>query len=293
MGPTLRRVGVFVALLVALTGVALGATYSEEVEFTISPSPGLHLTIETGNGGVSMRAWSGGQILVTATKSVTALTAGHARNVASQIKIETEQTEATAQIKVAFPRRLFVRQAVAFDILVPRDWIGQVSLKTSNGAIVVEGVNGDVHLWTSNGRIEVHDHAGRLTAHTSNGRIDLTQVDTALQATTSNGRITIREAVLRGNGEVRTSNGRITLEGTYHGTADYSIRSSNGTIELRLIPPVDLTLDARTSNGSVRLDGLEVRVTEVGKSALRGTVGAGGGTLVVRTSNGDITFSAR
>lgn len=55
MGPTLRRVGVFVALLVALTGVALGATYSEEVKFTISPSPGLHLTIETGNGGVSMR----------------------------------------------------------------------------------------------------------------------------------------------------------------------------------------------------------------------------------------------
>lgn len=220
MVKTLRSVGILIALMLLTTGVSWAATYTENEELSIPAASGLHLIVDSENGEITVRPWSGSDILVTATKSVSAWTSGRARNVADTIRIEVAQTWDTVRIRAAFRHYFFVRQKVSYDILVPADWIGQVELITSNGAISAEGVNGDVHLHTSNGRINVDGHAGRLTVRTSNGSVEVRDVDTVLYARSSNGRITIHDAVLRGTGEIRTSNGRITLQGAFHGGAD-------------------------------------------------------------------------
>lgn len=293
MNKALRGAGLLLALLFLATGITLAATYTEDVELSIPASPGLHLSVSSGNGQISVRTWNGSDILVTATKSVTAWSSGRARSVAETIKIEVEQKGETVRIAPVFRHYLFVGQKVTFNILVPIDWIGQVDLRTSNGAIVVEGLNGDLNLNSSNGRIEVDGHAGRLSVHTSNGRIDLRHIDTTLYARSSNGRITIHDALLRGTGEIRTSNGRITVEGAIYPNGDYEVRTSNGDVAFDLQEPVNLRVDIYTSNGSVRLDGLEVRTTEFGRGTLKGAIGLAEASLLVRTSNGDITLAAR
>jgi hypothetical protein len=102
----------------------------------------------------------------------------------------------------------------------------------------------DVLGTTENGSIEL-TAVGEVDVRTSNGRIELQQVDGSVNVETSNGRIVGRE--LNGDGiRARTSNGLIELE--LGEAQDVEARTSNGTIDLT-VPAATYRVTAETSNG--------------------------------------------
>jgi DUF4097 and DUF4098 domain-containing protein YvlB len=121
-------------------------------------------------------------------------------------------------------------------LLVPRR--SSLDIATSNGAILVSGVEGRMQLITSNGAIRVHDAAGfDIHAHTSNGSIEIASlggIHADVSAHTSNG------AIHCDGGSLAGRRGENYIEGKIGGGgAKLDLQTSNGSItfqvaELRL-----------------------------------------------------------
>lgn len=285
LGFVLLAIGVSI---LAGSGFALSRTESEQRAFALES--GESLRIEGQNGKITFETWEGDEVVIEVTKEARAILKGLADWLNERVRIDWSHDDNGVQA-VSRGTRGFIggHVSVDFHILVPDGWSGTVSLRTSNGSITAVDLHGDVELRTSNGAITVREHSGTLRIHTSNGRIELSELDSVLVAETSNDKITLTDSILRGSGNIRTSNGAIDLTAELAGDARYEARTSNGRVTLGLVDP-DVALELSTSNGSINLN-TEVTTTQFDRTRLVGRIGSGTAHLEVRTSNGSISVS--
>ena len=151
-------------------------------------------------------------------------------------------------------------------------------------------LRGDVELVTSNGSVDVRELDGPIVIRTSNGHVQVDEIRGALQATTSNGGIDARLRRPEPHRPVRlsSSNGHIQL--TMDSVEDNEVRAStsNSSITVKLPSSVRARVQARTSHGSIRSDFDVDHDFHDNKSRIEGTIGGGGPTLELSTSNGSI-----
>jgi hypothetical protein len=129
-----------------------------------------------------------------------------------------------------------------------------VSGRTTNGAIELAGL-GEIDVRTSNGRIILDDIDGVVSARTSNGRIEGEDISGgAIRVESTNGAIELR---LDGAEDVRadTSNGSILVivpDGDYR----VDMETSNGRTDSEVgnDPGAEVQLDLKTSNGSITIE---------------------------------------
>ena len=140
---------------------------------------------------------------------------------------------------------------VDFAIQVPAGVVFEGS--TVNGGIVVASLQGDVSVTTVNGGISVAS-SGTVEARTVNGSITAT-----------------------------------TGQPTWSGTLDF--QTVNGSITLTLPASAGATVAAETVNGGFSSDfPLTVDAGRWGPKKVTGTIGSGGGRLVLETVNGGISI---
>jgi DUF4097 and DUF4098 domain-containing protein YvlB len=159
--------------------------------------------------------------------------------------------------------------SVEFDILMPIH--GDIDVDTSNGEVTVSDVAGTVEVKTSNGKIDIDHIVGSIRLDTSNGAINMRDIDGSIDAETSNGAIVFRGHLLGDTHSMRTSNGAIEVAIPQDLALRIDASTSNGSISTNLPligdtegkswsatlnPPSASTLDLRTSNGSIRIEGL-------------------------------------
>ncbi|ELZ84313.1 DUF4097 domain-containing protein [Haloferax larsenii] len=144
------------------------------------------------------------------------------------------------------------------------------------------------HASTSNGSVDVRRTAGDLEVQTTNGDIDVQRVDGFVDATASNGSVSARGVA--GLDGVRTTNGSITVD-VFSIRSDTSIETSNGEIDAALASDLDAELVAQTSTESIDVSGLSLADASISRTHVDGTLGDGGPTLTVLTSNGRIELS--
>lgn len=142
--------------------------------------------------------------------------------------------------------------SVSFRIEVPRSY--DLDLTANNGGLRVEGVDGKVRLETSNGGISLASMAGDVRGRTANGGLT----------------VELDGDTWRGDGlDVETSNGGVQLAVP----ADYSAELVTGTV-----------------NGKLDV-GFPVTVQGELRKELRATLGDGGPTVRVKTTNGSVKVS--
>ena len=132
----------------------------------------------------------------------------------------------------------------------------------------------NLDLGSSNGSLSVSDVRGRMELRTSNGSINLMSVGGDVTADTSNGSITA------------------TLEGSKWDGAGLDIGTSNGSVRLSIPDGYNAHLIAGTSNGSINV-GFPITVTGRINRDIDTTIGSGGPTIKVRTSNGSVSIQKR
>lgn len=179
---------------------------------------------------------------------------------------------------------------VSFEVTVPAQ--ADVEADTSNGAITVRGIEGQFNLDTSNGAIDLADLVGVVHADTSNGHIDVKGFRGTLDLETSNGAIDIED--VEASVDARTSNGRIDFSGLLVG-GNHDLRTSNGAIVVKVASDAVITFDASTSIGSISTNLALVGDTE-GRSwraSMNPHAGQAIQTLELRTSNGSIRIEGR
>jgi DUF4097 and DUF4098 domain-containing protein YvlB len=130
--------------------------------------------------------------------------------------------------------------------------------------------------------MNIHDITGGVEAHTSNGTVTVQNAQGEVELVSSNGAITLGN--IDGSLSAKSSNGKITVNSGVTGV--WKLSSSNGKIEVGLPAVSDATINADTSNGS-----LKGNVAWAGGDDNQGTAVLGNGThtVTLSTSNGSVT----
>jgi DUF4097 and DUF4098 domain-containing protein YvlB len=167
-----------------------------------------------------------------------------------------------------------------------------VMLRTGDGALTIERVNGRLELRTTDGNISGLDLRGDLFAHTEEGHVRLEGLDGSCDVVTSDGSITLqgRFDALR----ARTGDGTVVakiLPGS-KSASEWSLSTGDGPLIVYIPEHFAAEFDAETSRGVVKIDpALSLTAAaDMPKGIFRGTLANGGHLLRLRTREGGITL---
>jgi len=210
----------------------------------------------------------------------------------SEQKGDRLQVEARHTAKSGFAWGVFHSPSARLIANVPRQT--NLMVRTGDGNIVVERVNGKAEIRTSDGSIRMTETAGDVQAETSDGSVTLEDVSGRVEARTGDGpiRLTGTPGVVR----ARSGDGSILLRirsGTVM-TDDWMVATSDGAVTIELPDGFSAEIEADpSSDGRVRNDLSLASMTGGTRESrpLKGTLGQGGRRLTVRTGDGSIRLT--
>jgi len=226
----------------------------------------------TENGGIEVTAATADSIAAEITKSVTGKDSADAAAHLKDITVTDDVASTTITLRATMPSSTVRNYGAAFDVTMPSGIA--VDLATANGAIAVTGTMSDVEARTSNGAVTVDGTRGQLTLQSSNGAVAVSDHIGSVTATTTNGGINCGLALPEA-------------------TQSAVLETSNGGVTLTLPADAAVTFDARTTNGTVTVEGFaSVSYTRNENTHKAGTIGGGGADVDISTSNGNVTIRA-
>ena len=173
------------------------------------------LDIDAGrNGGIRVRGWDRGDVLVRSKIQTSAATDAEARRLAAGVRVDTSGSRIRAEGPDTSGRE--ESWSVSFEISVPR--------------------NAMLTLTTSNGGISIDDFRGAATFHAKNGGLTLSNVGGDLRGETTNGGVTV------------------DVSGDHWDGAGLDVETRNGGIRLNLPKGFSAELEAGTTHGGVSID---------------------------------------
>lgn len=274
----------------------------QDFHYSYPLAAGGDLHLDNSNGSVQISGWDKNTIDISGTKYAPD-TAG-----LGEVQVKASVHGSSATIETITPRSSFHGSyGAAYVIHVPRK-IALEHLRTTNGSVSVEDVEGGGKVMSTNGRIALSHATGDYNVQTTNGSINLDQCNGVFHAESSNG--AIKGTLGAGSITANTTNGPVdfTIDKPQNGQRmwtsstngsillalaqfhDNAIKAdtTNGSITLRLPGNTNAELEARTSAASIKSD-LPITTTgEFSKHRLSGKLGQGGPLISAETNNGSI-----
>ena len=231
--------------------IGTGIEAKESWTKTYTVKPGATLSVRDSNGSIRVAAADVDKIEVTATRISTAMTEDAAKadlkdfTIAETVTdklVELDSSTRSLQIVLHGSRR------VEYDIKVPKSL--NVTIKTANGTVDVQGVG------------------GALTIDATNGTIDATG--------------------LNGSADVSTVNGPVALGFAKLAEGGVRCKTTNGQIVISIPSASKATLAARVLHGEILTENLPVQKTDESRQRLNATIGGGGPEIRLETTNGEV-----
>lgn len=254
--------GPLFALVAAFAGAGCNLELSSGVEArdewkrTYTLSPGASFEIKNTNGKIRVTSVDGDTVEVKADRIVKAATDESAKDALKQLEIA--ETVSPKSVTLDATSRgmgftLRLQRRVDFEVRVPR-WA-------------------DVRLDSTNGDIEVTGLKGAFRAETTNGRI----VGSALE----------------GGATIETTNGVVNLDFAKLAEPGVSCETTNGRISVTVPRDAGARISARVTNGGIDTSDLQLTVTEQSRRRLDASIGGGGPSIRLETTNGSIAIKGR
>ncbi len=214
------------------------------------PSIG-QLSVDAGqNGGVTVKGWLRGDVLVRARIEASSDTEGAAANLAGRVTIDGSGGQVRATGPESENNSWW---SVGYEIFVPQ--AQNLTLKTHNGGVSISDVRGQIHFDGLNGGVHLKRVAGEIAGRTVNGGIDVELDGNGLDArqmelSTTNGGVRITmPANYSANVRAETGTGRVQ--------SDFPLPLETGKTRSQHVefaigsggPPIHIT----TGNGSIQL----------------------------------------
>jgi DUF4097 and DUF4098 domain-containing protein YvlB len=281
---------VLVALVVP-AGCGRGSTpdarSTETRQLSVSGVSQSLVVIETFNGAVQVRAGEAGT--VEATVEVTGTGSTPAEADADRANVVTTLEQETGRVRL---RAVYTpnpgspgNTGASATVTVPPG--SELDIRTSNGAVTVEGIGASLKVATSNGAVTAAGPSGDTVVETSNGEVRVTAATGMIDVRSSNGRATVEatDAVVA----VETSSGEVRFSGSL-APGDSSFRTSNAVVGLVLPAGASFGLDASTSNGTVTVGFPLSTSGAASATTVQGTVGSDPAvSITIETSNAGVT----
>ncbi|HKP80464.1 MAG TPA: hypothetical protein VJT69_00530 [Pyrinomonadaceae bacterium] len=235
-----------------------GEELREEFHQTYPLSATGRVSLENLNGGVQIKVWDRSAVQVDAIKRA------YRRERLAEAKIEVSTTEENIRIKTEYPDenqnfrggegRYNNPATVDYTLTVPRKAVLE-SIELINGAIDIDGVEGNVKASSINGNVTAKGLAGEARLSTINGplQVTFTQLDE---------------------------------------TKPIQLGSVNGNVTLIIPSNANASIRAGTVHGAISTDfGLKVKHGEYVGHSLDGQIGTGGPRIKLGNVNGAIRIS--
>jgi len=140
-------------------------------------------------------------------------------------------------------------------------------------------------------RVRVPDGV-KAYARSTNGSIAVQGISAAVDAATTNGDVDIRTS--GGIVNATTTNGSITAAlGKLTGDAPMRFTTTNGSVTVYAPSELNAELEMSTTNGGVSTEFPVTVSGDLRRNQLRATLGNGGRSIVVRSTNGDVSLRRR
>ena len=216
---------------------------------------GNPLDVDAGpNGGIRVRGWDRGEILVRARVVGTAETEEEARRLVAGVRVDTGGGQVRAQGPEAVGGRRDGHWHVSYEIMAPQN--AQLALNTRNGGISVRDLRGTVRFRARNGGIRLENVGGEFRGETTNGGVT------------------------------------VDLSGDRWDGSGLDVETRNGGIRLDLPANYSAELETGTTNGRVNIDFPVTVQGRIGRH-LTTTLGAGGPRIRAMTTNGGVRIRRR
>ncbi|MGE5110350.1 MAG: DUF4097 family beta strand repeat-containing protein [Acidobacteriaceae bacterium] len=249
--------------VVLLCGIAYADEWKREYKVGAKPE----LRVDTNDGRIEVRR--GGPAI-----QVRVETEGYKIG-PGDVHIYDRQDGDVVSLDVRTPRGpsiSFRNRWVHVEVLVPQNT--KIDLHSGDGTLVLSGVSAPAFLSSGDGRIEVSDYSGPLKAKTSDGSMRISGKFDDLNLSTGDGHIDCE--VQPGS---RMNN-------------RWVIRTSDGTLSLRLPNDFAANLDARTGDGHVRVNmPITMKSSAEDGHHIQGSLNGGGNLLDIQTGDGSININ--
>jgi DUF4097 and DUF4098 domain-containing protein YvlB len=173
------------------------------------------LDIDAGrNGGIRVRGWDRGDVLVRTRIEAWADTDANARRLVSGVRVDSGGGRVRADGPDTHDRD--ESWSVSFEINVPRN--AMLTLNTNNGGISIEDFRGTATFHARNGGLSLRDVGGDLKGETTNGGVNLDVTGdhwdgTGLDVETRNGGINLNlPKGFSAQLEAGTTHGRVSID---------------------------------------------------------------------------------
>ncbi len=138
---------------------------------------------------------------------------------------------------------------------------------------------------------EISDLKSGVTVKALDGRIELTRIEGAVAAHADDGHI-LAEDVTSPSLDLTSNDGWIEVRNfTALTGGKYNVTTRDGHIKVAFAPGSDVTVDASTSDGSLRVDGVRQHGNDGAAQTIR--VGSGESAMRVHSDDGSVTITTR
>ena len=249
------------------------AKFERTVKLSAPLSAGHSFKAETHNGAITVDGRKEEGCEVKAVITGRASSTETAKDIADRTKVELKNSDNKITVEIKKPMLgMYESVSVSLDAKVPNK-TNILFLRTHNGAVTVSNIQGKIDSSTHNGRIKASDVSGETKLKTHNGAVICDEISSDAWMTTH-------------NGSIKTS-----YAADAPSVCEISLRTYNGSIDLKTPPHISASVDVSTHNGSIKND-LPITVTDkvskLGNRRFRGKIGEGLGKLELSTHNGSI-----
>jgi Putative adhesin len=181
------------------------------------------------------------------------------------------------------------RVRVDFTVRVPAGL--RLRAGSGNGDVSVTGGT-EVEARSGNGQVDVSSAARQVRASSGNGRVTVQGAKGPVDASTGNGDVRVTTSL--GPVTASSGNGDIDVDmEAISGSPDMTFSTGNGRVTVVVPANFGAQLETHTGHGSVSVDFPLTTQGTLTRSSIRGTLGKGGGRLVMRSGNGDLVVRRR
>jgi len=236
----------FLTLLVA----AMAVTATDQ---TVQVTKGTKLTVNNFSGDVNVKTWDKDAVRVQADHSDREVI--DIKPVDQTLTIRSRSTRGgpprSLDYTITVPTWMGVNISGTYADVTADGVGGDVTVETTHGDITIKGGSGVISLKSLRGTISLEKAKGRIEIRAMNEGIRLADISGDLSAESTNGSIVL-DRVDSSNVDLYTVNGSISYDGPIKDQGLYRLTTHNGLVALAIPERANITLSARTYNGSIR-----------------------------------------
>jgi hypothetical protein len=251
------------------------------------------LNLYTFDGSVEVRGWDRPDVVIEIEKRA------EDKEAVDKITVRAEQTGQKIEVDVQHSgSRQFVGighfTSPSAHLVVNAPRKTNLAIRTGDGSVVVERVEGSLQLRSTDGSIRATETSGDLLVESGDGSLTIEDVSGRVEARTNDGTIRISgtPSALRarsGDGSVvlRIRRGAVMTE-------DWMVATSDGSISAELPEEFNALIEAEPGSDSRARSDMALADAVGGtreQRSLRGRLGTGGKTFTLRTGDGSIRLT--